>query len=309
LKNDLKLRRLFLSVFLFGIFLFSPRAAFGENIFILKSQDLPPYNAAINAFLDESRINAPVYDMRGDLDKGRGLAKKIIDKKPALIVAVGTKASIILAEITGKIPIVSLMVSRPEKYLDNRPNVTGVAINPRPADQFDILSKLYPKANKIGVIYNPRNAGPEVKRGLDVKDRFGYEIIEEKIDSDYGFPVSLEKLRKNSDALWLVMDETVITEQSIRHIIKSSIEHQYPVIGFSKKIVKKGALFSSITDYATVGREGAGIAARILDGDSPSLIPFLYTKSSGYVLNLRTANLLNLSIPEEVIRNAREVYE
>lgn len=308
-KNFMRMRRLFLLIFLYAFFFLPPQAAFAEKIIILKSLDVLPYNAAIKGFIDKSRVDAPVYDMEGNLDKGRSLAKEIIGEKPDLIVAVGTKASVILSETTSDIPIVSLMVSRPEKYLGNRPNVTSVAINPRPEDQFRILSRLYPRARRIGVIYNPENSGPEVQRGLEAVDELGYTIIEEKIDTEIGFPELLRKLRKKSDVLWLVMDETVITEHSIRHIIESSIKQSYPVIGFSKGIVKKGALFSSITNYATIGREGAKIALRIFDGAKPADIPFLYTKSSEYVLNLRTAKLLNLSIPEEVIRNAGEVYE
>ena len=308
-RSIVNLGRSILFLFLYGFFLVSPQAAFGENIVILKSQNIPPYNAAIKGFLGESRMDVPVYDMEGDIDTGHRLAEEIIGKKPDLIVAVGTKASVILAEKTRDIPIVSLMVSRPEKYLEGKPNVTGVAINPRPADQFKILSQLYPSAKKIGVIYNPCNSMLEVQRGLDVMDESGYALIEERIDSESGVPASLRKLINNSDALWLVMDETVITERSMRHIIESSIRNRFPVIGFSKRLVKKGALFSSLTDYTRIGREGAKIATRILNGEKASLIPIFYTKSSGYVLNLRTANLLNLSIPEEVIRNAREVYE
>lgn len=300
----------FLPVLSFYIFLLLPlQTVFGENIVILKSRNIPPYNAAIKGFLDDVHKDYSVYDMGGDVDIGRRLALDIIEKKPDLIVAVGTKASVILAENTSDIPIVSLMVSRPEKYLGDRSNVTGVAINPRPYDQFKVLSQLYPQARKIGVIYNPKYSLPEVRRGLKVIGEFGYTVIEEKVDSGSGVPSSLRKLRKIIDSLWLVMDETVITERSIRHIIESSIKYQYPVIGFSKRIVKSGALFSSITDYTTIGGEGAKIASKILNGKKPSLIPFFYSKSSGYVLNLRTAKLLNLSIPEEVIRNAGEVYE
>ncbi len=279
------------------------------NIAFLKSRDLAPYNLAIKGFEDKLGLSGSKYDMKGDLKKGLEIAEKILKQKPDLVVAVGTKAAIVLSEKIHNIPIIFFMVSRPEKYLLNKSNVTGISLNPDPKEQFRLLSLLVPKARKIGVIYDHSNIPKAVKYGLEAQKKSGISIIEETISSQTEIPEALRNIRAKTDALWLVMDDMVITRRSLRHIVKFSIDNNYPVIGFSKKIVKSGALFTSVTSFEGIGRRGASLAKKILGGEPPSSIPFTYPKPNGFVLNLKTARLLNIIIPEKVLEDAQKVYK
>lgn len=288
-----------------------PRVCVAKSykISILKSLDISPYNEAIEGFNAKLGFAGQEYDMEGDIRKGERYAEEILSEDPDIVVAVGTKATTILSAKINDIPIVFMMVSRPEKYLSNSNNITGVSLNPDPKDQFRILSQLLPKAKKIGVIYNGSTFPATVRRGLEAQESTGKKIVEVKVYSKTEIPEALREIRKQTDALWLVMDDMVITERSMRHIFKFSMKNNYPVIGFSGRVVKAGALFSSVPDFKAIGKQSAIMAKRIMQGEDPSNMPFLYPKSGGFVLNLITAKLLNIFIPAETRSNASKIYE
>lgn len=304
-----KNRPLILFIFLaFPIIFEPPEPARAADIAILKSQSLAPYDETISEFLKKTGLEAVEYNMEGDPEKGVRMGKELAAGRPKIIAAIGTKASLAASNATGDIPIVSLLVSRPEVYLAGKSNVTGISLNPDPKEQFRLLKTILPSAKKIGVIYGENNRSKEIIDGRAAA-RGKFELVEKVISSEAGIPAAVRAVMEEADALWLVMDDKVISEQSLRFIITASIEYRRPVFGFTKNMVKQGTLFSSFTKFNHVGQQGAEIAKRILDGEVPSDIPFAYPRPSGYVLNLRTARLLNLAIPEFVIKYAGEVYE
>ncbi len=291
-----------------AIFLSHAIPAHSAEIAILKSQDLRPYNETIKAFIRQADTDVDQYDMEGDMEKGNRIAATIIASHPKLIVAIGTKASMAVSQATSTIPVVSLLVSRPEIYLQGRKNVVGISLNPDPRDQLKLLKKLYPKAQKIGVVYDGGNQSQALKDGKRLI-REEYQLVEEVVSSESETPAAVRSLMGKVDVLWLVMDEKVVSEQSLPYITTVSMESRLPIIGFAKSIVKSGALFSTVTEFDDIWRQGADLATRILDGADPAKISFIYPHPSGYVLNLRSAKLMDMLIPASIIKNAKEVYE
>jgi len=291
-----------------ALILISPLSASSAEIAIFKSQDLRPYNDSAKAFARQIGGKIDTYDMEGDMEKGKQIAHSIVASHPRLIVAIGTKASIAASDATSSIPIISLLVSRPEIYLHGKKNVAGISLNPDPREQFHLLRQLYPAIGTIGVVYDANNRSQELKDGRKAAAG-NYELIEETVSSEPETPAAIRKALEEAEALWLVMDEKVITEQSLRYIITVSVEQRRPVIGFSKSMVKSGALFSIYTEFDDIGEQGAEMAKRILAGEDAETISFAYPRPSGYALNLRAAKLIGLSVPASVIKKAGEVYE
>jgi ABC-type uncharacterized transport system substrate-binding protein len=79
-------------------------------------------------------------------------------------------------------------------------------------------------------------------------------------------------------------------------------------MGFSRHVVESGALFAIDFDYKAIGRQAGEIASRILNGgrieDSPVTAPDI----RWFHYNERTAEYLNIKVPEELIAVAKEVY-
>jgi putative ABC transport system substrate-binding protein len=132
----------------------------------------------------------------------------------------------------------------------------------------------------------------------------------------HGFPVNSEKevpqqlraLLATVDALWLMPDSTVLTEESIRFILESALAQHVPVIGFSPEFTRLGALLSLSVNYGEVGRETGTLAKRILDGERLMPIKPMPVERLKITVNLKTARFLGITIPKELNSIIDETY-
>lgn len=276
---------------------------------IVKSRDLSPYDLAVKGFISSYGNNVKVSDMAGDTENGKQIAKKLKKEKPDVIVAIGTLAAVTLKEVIKDTPVVCMLISRPEKYFKENSNYFGVGINPDPVKQLELVQKVIPSASKIGIIHTTGNPNRAIERANSESGKFGMQIIEQHIDSSSELQDALTEIRKKTDLLLLVVDEVVISEPAVEHIVKFSISHRYPIVGFSKKIVMSGALMSSISDYEEMGVQAAEMVNKIMNRKMDTKERFEYPSSNKFVINARSSDLLNVVIPEEVLKGATEVYE
>ena len=89
----------------------------GPEIAILKSSDLKAYNEAVEGFNATAPGDATYieYDLRGDLERGKQLARKIRGTNSSLVVAVGLKAALAAKFKIVDIPILYMMILDPDE--------------------------------------------------------------------------------------------------------------------------------------------------------------------------------------------------
>jgi len=287
----------------------SPLIAFSEEIHVIKSRSMVPYDLAIKGFISKYGNDIKVSDISGDVKNGKVIAQRVKKENPKLIIAVGSLAANALADTVKDTPVICMMVSRPEKYYSNNSNFTGIGLNPDPVKQLELVRKAMPNVKKVGIIYSKANLNRAINRARLQSDKYGIVVVEETVNSVSDLPEVLRKIRSKTDVLLLVVDEFLISEPSLEYIMKFSIEYRYPIIGFSKKMVKSGALMSSISEYEDIGVQAAEMAIRLIKNGSMANDKFEYPNSNKYVINKKTEEILGQSIPQEVIENAAEVYE
>jgi putative ABC transport system substrate-binding protein len=89
--------------------------------------------------------------------------------------------------------------------------------------------------------------------------------------------------------------------------VRLAAEGRLPLAGFRKEWVEQGALFSYSHDLASFGAPAAQYVDRILKGDKPADLPFQDASSFQFIINLKTANVLGLTIPPNVLVRANRV--
>lgn len=285
-------------------------SAEAAEIAILKSADIAAYNQAIVGF--KASVGATHaftnYDMQGDVAVGRKLARKIRASDAALVFAVGLKAALAAKLEIVDMPVIYCMVLAPEKYDLKAPNLAGIALEVPVERQLSMIRSVLPKARKLGILYDPEKTGSfveEVKR--PTRER-GFELNEGLVRSEKEVPAALRALLPKIEALWLVPDNTVLTEESLGFLLGTALDASIPTIGFSSEFVRGGALLALFVSYQDVGRQAGQLAARILGGQASLAPGILAPERVRLAINQKTAKFLGVTIPPDILTSADEVY-
>ena len=290
--------------------LFSPGLASATDVVILKSSDIAAYNQAISGFkaaLPNDVVLAE-YDLQGDLEKGRKLARKIRAADPALVFAVGLKAAKAAQLEIVDIPVVYAMVLDPAKYGLNAPNMTGVLMEIPMERQLIMIKSLLPRLKHVGTLYDPSKTATLIEDARRLLKSNGTELVPIPLNNERDVPGALRTLLPSIDALWLVPDSTVLTDESLRFILNTALEERVPVVGFSREFARSGALLCLSVNYGDIGRQAGQLTRKILDGQVSLPMKPLHPDRIEMSLNRKTAKFLDIEIPRDLEEKADELY-
>ncbi len=311
-------RRSFASILFFACLLltigeavgFFPAPAAAAEIAILKSSNIKAYNDAVEGFKAAAPNGSTFweYDLDGDLDRGRKLARKIRASDAALVLAVGLKAAMAAKLEIVDTPVIYVMVLDPSKHDLTAPNMTGILLEVPLDRQLGTIQSLLPGQRRVGVLYDPSKTSAVVEEARRQAKANGLELVAAQVASEKDVPASLRTLLPTVGALWLVPDSTVLTDESLRFILNTALDQKVPVIGFSPEFVRSGALLSLSVNYGDIGRQAGNLARRILDGRVSLPLKAVPAERIKMTLNLKTARFLGIDIPKEIEARADETY-
>ena len=284
--------------------------AAGPEIAILKSSDLKAYNEAVEGFKATAPGDATYieYDLRGDLERGKHLARRIRATNSSLVVAVGLKAALAAKLEIVDIPILYMMILDPIKYQLTAANMTGVLLD-IPADrQFKVIRTFLPTLHRVGVMYDQDKTATKLKEAESRAATHEFQLRGFPVENEKEVPQQLRLLLAESEALWLIPDSTVLTDESIRFILQSAIAKHIPVIGFSSEFTRLGALLSMSIDYGEVGRETGLLAKRIVNGEQQLPLKPISVQRIRITVNQKTARYLGITIPKDLDSLIDETY-
>jgi putative tryptophan/tyrosine transport system substrate-binding protein len=299
-----------LMLFAFSCFFSELAQAAGPEIAILRSSDLKAYNDAIEGF----KTTAPggttytEYDLRGDLERGKQLARKIRASDASLVVAVGLKAALAAKLEIVDIPVLYMMILDPLKHRLTADNMTGVLLDIPTDRQFKIMRTFLPALRRLSMLYDPDKTAPKVKEAESRAPACEFQLRGFPVEHEKEVPQQLRTLLSESEALWLIPDSTVLTDESIRFILESALAKHVPVIGFSSEFTRLGALLSMSIDYGEVGREAGLLAKRILNGEQRLPLKPVSVQRIRITVNQKTARYLGVTIPKELDSLIDETY-
>jgi putative ABC transport system substrate-binding protein len=294
----------------FSCLVLTQTQAAGAEIVILKSSDLKAYRDAIEGFKATALGGATYveYDLRGDLERGKQLARKVRASDSSLVVAVGLKAALAAKLEIVDTPVLYMMILDPLKHQLTAANMTGVLLDIPTDRQFKIMRAFLPTLRRIGMMYDPDKTAPKLKAAESRASTYEFQLRGFPVENEKDIPQQLRALLSESEALWLIPDSTVLTDESIRFILESALAKHVPVIGFSSEFTRLGALLSMSIDYGEVGREAGLLAKRILDGEK--LLPFkpVSVQRVRITVNQKTARYLGVTIPKDLDSMIDETY-
>jgi putative ABC transport system substrate-binding protein len=295
-------------VWLFGLCTPYVSESAAMDIAILQSSDIAAYHEAIAGLKATGPIGAiyTEYDAQGDLELGKKLARKLRASNASLVVAVGLKAALAAKVEIVDVPIVYMMILDPLKHQLTAANMTGTLLEVPVDRQMKIMRMFLPTLHQLGTLYDP--AKTSVKDAMPQATISGFQLKGFPVESDKDVPQKLRRLLSDTEALWLIPDSTVLTNESVQFILESALERQIPVIGFSPEFTRLGALLSISVNYGDVGRETGLLAKRVLDGERLQPLKPVPVERLKISVNLKTARFLGMTFPKELTSFIDETY-
>jgi putative tryptophan/tyrosine transport system substrate-binding protein len=291
-----------------GLILPMPASAF--DVAILKSNDLTYYNEAVAGATQVLTADATitVYDLRGNVTGGRSIAEKLRAEQPDLVIAVGLKAALAAKLEIFDSPVVVCMVMTPESYGLTASNFYGVLMQAPIVQQLTSLHAVMPQAKRIGLLYDERFTGPIVQEATKEAEKLGLQVVPALIAAPDDLPAALRALTPKIDALWLIQDQTVVSEASVRFILETTLDAKVPVFAFSTTLVQQGALGALVVDGTDTGRQAGYIGKRLLRKEPMKGSRFVRPEKPELALNLNVASYLGLKPPDHLVRAAGKLF-
>jgi ABC-type uncharacterized transport system substrate-binding protein len=256
----------------------------------------------------------------GKNDRLPELAADLIGLKVDLIVVTAGPPASAAKKGTTTIPIVMTNSADPvgEGLVASlaRPggNVTGVAaLSPElTTKRLEILKDAVPRLARVGLL---RLAGGILGQDLQLKElravaqalKLKLEEIETQAD-----PKGLESAfqtakQKEVNAIMTTVTRRFFAER--KRIVELAGKYRLPAIYPEKEFVDEGGLMSYGADFAHLYRRGAVYADKILKGAKPADLPVQQATKFEFIINLKAAKQIGLTIPVRVLERANQVIK
>ena len=270
-------------------------------------------------FVEGQNLSIEYRWARGDYGRLPTLAAELMERRVAVLVAVGGDPSAIAAkQATSTIPIVFGIGGDPVKaglvISFNRPgtNATGYTLltNEMESKRVSLLHELLPGVRLIGALLNP-NFTPAVRQLQDIEEAvrsIGQTLFVARASNDTELEAALLSLVRQGVGAMLVAADPYFDTRRDR-IIAFAAQNRIPAIYQFREFAVAGGLISygpSITDSY---RQAGVYVGRILKGTKPADLPVLQPTKFELVINLKTANALGLALPNSIQLLADEVIE
>lgn len=263
-------------------------------------------------FHDGKNVRYVIRNASGQVQLAANIATELVAQEPDVIVAITTPMAQSVLK-TSRCPVVFAAVTDPVgaglvKSLDEaETNVTGTCDAWPYEDQLKLIRKISPSAKRLGVLYNPGEAASQygIKKIRIFAPRLGFDLVEGSVNSTGEvYPVA-QNLAERVDVLFLSSDNTVIG--GMAGAFKVAVEHKIPLYVGDSGTVEKGGLAAVSIGYSELGIETGKLVARFLNGERK--IPTFVARSSEVYINKKAAEMMGVTVPQEVLRSATKIYK
>jgi putative tryptophan/tyrosine transport system substrate-binding protein len=254
------------------------------------------------------------------LDRLPELAAELVRRRVAVIAAMGGPPSALAAKAaTTTIPIVFAVAQDPVRLglvaSLARPggNLTGISFlnTELAAKRLELLRELVPTATRVAVLVNPASAELTASTLRDVEGAARAIGLQIKVlnastsgEIDGAFATFA---RERPDALF-VSPNPFFRSRRV-HLALLAMRHAVPATYALRDYAEAGGLMSYGASLSDTHRQVGVYTGRILKGAKPADLPVVQASKFELVINLQTARMLGLAVPQSLLSTADEVIE
>jgi putative ABC transport system substrate-binding protein len=250
------------------------------------------------------------------------LAADLVRRKVDIIVIAATPAGLAAKNATTTIPIVMASVADPvgaglvASLARPGGNVTGMSalsftLNTK---RLEILKDAVPKLTRVGYVLLEGGGGSlAIARDLELNEfrpaaaalNLKLEELETQLDDKVLEGTFQTAKRRQVGAIMTSPNPRFFAER--KRLIELAGKYRLPAIYSRKEFVDVGGLMSYAADSDDVFRHAAGYVDKILKGAKPADLPVQQATKFEFVINLKAAKQIGLTIPVNVLERANQV--
>jgi putative ABC transport system substrate-binding protein len=254
----------------------------------------------------------------GDYDRLPSLVRDLVQSKVAMIVTAGTPAALAVKEAGSSVPLVMIAVGDPvgtglvSSLARPGGNVTGLtSMTPElEGKRLELIKEVVPAVSRLAVFWNPANAyqtadAEQVQAAASVLNVPVLSLpvrTGEELDNAFA-----KALAEGADAALILADRLFLHNR--QRIADFLVKNRLPAMSAYRELVEAGALMSFGPSYAVMHRQAASYVDKILKGTKPADLPVQQPAKFEFVVNLKGAGAIGVTIPHAVLLRADEVIE
>jgi putative ABC transport system substrate-binding protein len=269
-------------------------------------------------YIEGKNLAIEFRSTEGKVDLLPRLAEELASLKVDVIYANSATIAAFAKKTTQTIPIVFLSsadpvsgglvssLARPGGNLTGFATIAAVLAGKR----LELLKDTIPKLSRVAILWEPKNQGSEEswKESQLAARALGLQIHSMEVASTDKFERAFsEAIKARSNALAVTLSALFTRHQKL--ILSLASKHRLPAIYTREEFADNGGLMSYGADEDEPFKRIAVMIDKILKGAKPADIPVEQPTKFEFIINLKTAKQIGLTIPPEVLARANRLIK
>jgi putative ABC transport system substrate-binding protein len=251
-------------------------------------------------------------------DRFRSMAAELVSSKVDVLIGVGSQTAPYVKNATTTIPIIFVFSPDPvgTKLVASlaRPGGNATGLTNFAADligkRLQFLELAIPGLSRVALLVNPSTQVARLYTDVTQAAAAKLDLINHTFEAQTrdGLEPAFDKMAESGIQAVTINSEGV-AYQHREFIAKLAVARRLPLSVWSRETLEAGALMSYGPDQVAMCRRAAVFVDKILKGANPAELPVEEPTKVEFLINLKTAGALGISIPYTLLANADEVIE
>jgi len=268
-------------------------------LIVVKNAELKPYQEVLRGIRDSCECEVREFKLQED----EGV-EKILKRSPDAVLAIGTSAFKKVREIKN-LPVIYTMAMPSETLSLPRTNISGVSMDSDPVESIAAMREVFPRAKRIGVLYDPRYTAAFVAEAAKAAASAGVELVLKQAQDPRDIPHRVDELRNKIDVFWMLPDPTVTKTAMVDYLLQFSFQYNVPIFSFADKYVEMGAVAALVVVPYTLGVQAGEIVNTLSAGHRDAIR--VYARAPRLIINTKVTSKMGLKISDEILKRADKI--
>ena len=269
-------------------------------------------------YVEGKNITFDYRHVDNKLERLPALADELVRLRVDVLLTMGTPEALALKNATKTIPIIFLAVTDPvaaglvDSFARPGGNITGFTTLGAvlAGKRLELLKETVPKLTRVAVLWDSQVQGTsqEWKESQLPARELGLQLHSMEVSSADKYESAFkEAVKARSGALAVIASPLAVSNQ--KRIVDLATKNRLPAIYHRGNWVARGGLMSYGADGEERFRRGAVFVDKILKGTKPADLPVEQPKKFEFIINLKAAKQIGLTIPPNVLARADKVIK